>query len=436
MNSNQFTNNDLHQATPALSALSWTIACCWMLMFTTLSPPHRGVEIIGSLDIFAVTKVAIRVLVLLILIANLFFRWQRRGCFRSVRWFVPFVAFFGWAILSSAWSARPSVSMGQSISLGTLILVAISFSLYCRDMESVSRVLKHVTGSVILLCGVALFCYFAMPQIRALERYQIDGMLHATNAAATATLGLMLLACCFLIWNWRWAGVLLVPGIAVCSLVLLLALNRWAPLVTTPLLFVAFVCFSRRTLFYGTILAASAIGAIYLVADPGMLAVDTAVAATSETATRGQSFKEISALSGREILWDMMWESFDESPWIGHGYFVTSATGTMKVWNSENNMTAHNFLLQILVTSGIVGIVLFALAMLCPMIRIWFDLVQMRGSTSYAAFCGILGCWYVGWGVMNSSIAGPTQPESVIFFTLLGMGVGLVAAHRNEEAIA
>jgi len=42
-----------------------------------------------------------------------------------------------------------------------------------------------------------------------------------------------------------------------------------------------------------------------------------------------------------------------------------------------------------------------------------------------AGFTTIIGLWYLGWGLLNSSIFGPTQPESVFFFVVCGLIVAM-----------
>ena len=67
-----------------------------------------------------------------------------------------------------------------------------------------------------------------------------------------------------------------------------------------------------------------------------------------------------------------------------------------------------------------------------------------------AAVCGALpprvasltlgvAAWYFGWGVFNSSVLGPLQPESVVFFCVLGLACGRLASAsmaRHPEFVA
>jgi O-antigen ligase len=66
---------------------------------------------------------------------------------------------------------------------------------------------------------------------------------------------------------------------------------------------------------------------------------------------------EAETLTGRVGIWDYVWESSLEQPWIGHGFHsfrnVVPAFGVFEPWH------AHNELLQLFYTYGIVGLLLF-----------------------------------------------------------------------------
>ena len=43
----------------------------------------------------------------------------------------------------------------------------------------------------------------------------------------------------------------------------------------------------------------------------------------------------------------------------------------------------------------------------------------------------LFGLWFLGWGQLCESFLGPIQPESVVFYCLLGLTIAQV---RREEA--
>ena len=44
------------------------------------------------------------------------------------------------------------------------------------------------------------------------------------------------------------------------------------------------------------------------------------------------------------------------------------------------------------------------------------------------------GVWYLGWGQLCESFMGPVQPESVVFYCLLGLGVAQVRGQPEDHA--
>jgi O-antigen ligase len=163
---------------------------------------------------------------------------------------------------------------------------------------------------------------------------------------------------------------------------------------------------------------------LYLVLDPGLLLAESSLHSVVSFARRGESLHLLFSLTGRTELWEAIWEEFQASPWIGHGYFVTSAKGSIDVWSGPANRTAHNVLLQVLVTTGIVGTLLFTWGLLRPMMLLLPAFDRSRSQRAVVLFALPMGLWYLGWGQLCESFLGPIQPESVVFYSVLGMVVG------------
>jgi O-antigen ligase len=132
-------------------------------------------------------------------------------------------------------------------------------------------------------------------------------------------------------------------------------------------------------------------------------------------------------------MWEMMIESFWESPIIGHGYFVTSAKGESYMWYSTKNWTAHNIVLQALVTTGIVGFTFLLVGLAVPAFFFFRAKPSWGGLVRLKPFMAIIILWYCFWGTLNESFLGPLQPESVIFFTMFGVMVGATIVDRHLD---
>jgi len=94
------------------------------------------------------------------------------------------------------------------------------------------------------------------------------------------------------------------------------------------------------------------------------------------------------------------------------------------MWYTEKNWTAHNVVLQALVTTGIVGTVLLAVGLAVPTIAFATTKSVTSSHRGMKWFIAFIFAWYFLWGILNESIMGPVQPESIVFFAILGTMVG------------
>jgi exopolysaccharide production protein ExoQ len=93
---------------------------------------------------------------------------------------------------------------------------------------------------------------------------------------------------------------------------------------------------------------------------------------------------EAETLTGRVGVWDYVYEQSLEKPWIGHGFHsfrnVVPAFGTFEPWH------AHNELLQLFYTYGIVGLLLFIVVYG----SLYLQLHRLPRSSHKALFLGLL----------------------------------------------
>jgi O-antigen ligase len=152
--------------------------------------------------------------------------------------------------------------------------------------------------------------------------------------------------------------------------------------------------------------------------------------------SRGQTADQIKGVSGRAELWEIIWEEYWKSPLIGHGYFVTSEAGEFRAWYMTANFTAHNIYLQILASTGLIGFLLFAAAMVSLATAFWSLLRFDRLARQVAVMLILIAIWYLGWSLLCVSFVGPVRGESVFFFAFVGVGLGQVARFRHSTANA
>lgn len=395
-----------------------------LLLLSTFRAPE-GMESLQS--VVAKFKILIRFTVLGglgFLLAVLVGRY-RLGV--QVIWHLPFLAFAAWGLTSVLWSARPDESFGQVISLMTLMLVSLGVSILLEQEDHLSGLIRFITLNLMALCAFLLVSGLLIPSTGHMTRDGL-GLGHATNCGSTASLGLVILIGCAALWDWRWIRVWMIPGCLLFIAVAGFSSNRLSLAITALIIPSVWLCYGNRRVLGLALIFAMVAGNLYLWLDPSFSTVSSVL----QTVNRDQSAEEISSLSGRQEMWQAIWQSFLTSPWIGHGYFMSSSTGEIEVWyiNGEMlgaNWTAHNIWLQALVSTGVIGLSLFVVALFTPVVMTCFQAAYERDWKKINSWFVILLVWYLLWGVLNESFLGPLQPESVVFFLLYGTQIALLS---------
>ena len=130
-----------------------------------------------------------------------------------------------------------------------------------------------------------------------------------------------------------------------------------------------------------------------------------------------------------------IWNEYLASPIVGHGYFVTSRSGKLLVWDIVANHTAHNTYLPVLATTGLVGMMFFALAIAGMGRRLWSLRRGDLFSRRFLWLMAFLTLGFFGWSLGCVAFVGPVRSESVVFFTVLGIEVGeLYRCRKNVRS--
>ena len=418
-----------------LRVVRFGIFCLPLLAFTI---PGRDVPVsFGSIDALAVGKVLALLVVVSfgsLLLVQQFHGGRSRGCqpspeARTVLWaFVPYLMFLGWAALSVLWTANVSVSLGQAGGLASLLIIALLVGLLAGTKAGIERVLKSLAWSLLMFSSIVLMVHFLAPGLSGLDRRMLitgaDGLVHPTAAAANSSLGLLVVLMCWLVQRYSWAGRLALVAVCVHGTALFLTSSRTAlgaSLVTIVVMF--FISGdNRRRAWIG--MASALLALVMLVTDPGFRVFSDPESVGVTYVTRGQSFTQLKALSGREEMWSKVWDEYLKSPLKGHGYFLTSSTGEMEVWEMKANHTAHNIYLQVVSGTGLIGLGLFLIAVGTLLLR--FLKLRQGDAASRKMFqmLFLVMLWFFGWTLLSASFMGPVRSESVCFYTFLGLGVG------------
>src|SRR3954451_22084831 len=312
------------------------LICIWMLLLTLLLDSGRPADEV-ALGATALLKVASRAAAVAILAVVTFWTWSdlRRGL--VIRQLLPWLVFGAWAVMSTAWSPLKMFSIGQAVSLLILLTLSYCTAIVARRVDDTSYILLHICLGLLLLSAALIVAHIVAHDTFSDARNQVTGGLHPTNAAATAGLGLLLIIAARLGFAWRWTRWLIWPSLLIHSGALLLALNRASLVVTTLVVGGLVLLYASAGWRWLLLSAASFACAIYVALDPGFLLISQGGGAIAQFIARDQSAEQLAALSGREEMWTAIWDSFLSSPWIGHGYFVSSESGSLYVWYEWTN---------------------------------------------------------------------------------------------------
>lgn len=413
------------------------ISACLLMLVTVQAPEPFKVEEAGTQSILSTglmqgIKVLVRALCIAILSYNIYVSWRKRTRRDAMNLLLPLFIFGVFGVGTVLWSAMKTTTIVQAGTFLILMLLSMVIATHWKDERDSSQILKYCSLVICFISCCLIFLHFAFPQYGALTRAS-SGIFHSTNAGASAAVGIIVLMASRTIWGWDWTRWLLVPGLLINLSAMFIGGNRLSMAVMILICCFIFVAYSHRIVLATVCFLGSGLGLLYLCVDPGLTLVDGVLDKVNLFSQQGQSASEINSLSGRAEMWETMWESFKESPLVGHGYFVTSETGALTVWDETGNWTAHNVYLQLLVTTGIVGVALFAFGVINIFLRTFFKLHSAEKVTrSTAAFVLIACTWYLTWGMLNESIFGPLQPESVIFAVILGLATA-VAIRPNVD---
>lgn len=415
----------------------WIIVCMALLMVGVLDLPNRTTATsVSALDPLGMFKLACRGAALLFLTPFVLQRISLAAYARRFRVFVPWILLTGWALLSALWSPLRAFSFAQAVSLGTLVMIGMATAFSAGDEQYERRVLK---GLILLLagfCTLVALVHLVAPGASGLGRDEFSsetgGMIHPTSAGAIAGLAMILNARfwrrsqpdLFPAWL-RWgifgvAGAVLYLATSRTAMIATIAAFGWLALRGTPL----------RRYLQALLLAGLALAALLLV-DPNFRYTSAAAEVAEGYVTRGESKEQLSSATGRDILWEVLWDSWKESPWIGHGYLVGTRNGIVDVWTVAENRPAHNVWLQALVSTGVVGFVLFVSAMLWLIWLTIIDTFLRRDDWGLASLLSAVLLWQLIWGLMDSSVLGPMRPDTVCFFVL----AGLLVARTDDTRI-
>jgi len=138
--------------------------------------------------------------------------------------------------------------------------------------------------------------------------------------------------------------------------------------------------------------------------------------------SRSGRASEVTSLTGRTAIWAVVLKLIATKPLFGWGY--ASATQVLSQYTGEVGFRsisqAHNMMLQLTLTTGIVGAFLFVIALADFFLRCYAN--KRRDALTIMLFILVLGLTEPGlaYGMANSAVLA------------LGLAIGLSAAEGRE----
>ncbi|MEM9277344.1 MAG: O-antigen ligase family protein [Pseudomonadota bacterium] len=309
-----------------------------------------------------------------------------------VVWFV----FFAWICFSAIYAPNVAYGFFGAFSLFSFYL----FLLFVFRNFDETHVILALIAAIFLFCLVSLLVYFALPdfgrmkiwygneQVTSNRLSGIGG--NANTAGRQAALALLLLV--LYAKELKALNRHIVPAVAVVAgLALLLSNSRTSMALLFVILWFLWFCNKQR---WGMFLVSLLVGIFSL--PLVFLFGETILAAIS----RSGDISEITTGTGRSYIWSVVVQLIAERPWLGWGY--GSTLFILPEYSGDIRHTAphaHNMILQILVTTGFVGLALFALALFIRLFDAWrarnrtvlamMAFVLLNGLTEASAFAGV-----------------------------------------------
>ena len=390
--------------------------CIWAILGMSFTLPEReDFNVVGEADWVGRLKLLARMGSFAVLVGICFFSLKIPRFKKVITTLTPFFLFLGLAIVSSRWSALRSVTLVQSFSLCLMLLIAVATATLVDTKEKARWVWLGLNG--IFLARAAAMLFLEVTTGDGISRDNTSYW-HATDGADTCGIGLLLLIGTHFFLRTKSSRLLLIPGLVIYAALFVIVQNRLIMILNPLLIMIMLMLTARGKIIFAAISLVAFGGPLLLVTDAYSGMFSELTGATVKFADRHDA-ESVGSFSGRDEMWAIVLEEFQYSPIIGHGFMVTSRKGEFECWYTTRNHDAHNQMLQVLVTTGFVGLSIFLVALLVP-IRLALKNFKQHDEAKLMAF---VFCWLLLWGLLNVSFSGYINASLITFYTVLGLCV-------------
>lgn len=322
-----------------------------------------------------------------------------------------------WLLATTLVAPNPAYTAVSAFTiLACVILPAYMFAIFDRVDLFATMVL-----SIMMFCAVSIIVYFVLPEFGHYvywvneERYvspRLAGIAgSANNMALIAAFGIVVTG--LYAREFHQMNRFFVPlSTLLCGAALLMTNSR-APLAMALIILLSTYIFTWRRLYAGLFLVSLA---VILLAAILPFAQETLLKAVSRSGDIG----EVTSFTGRTEIWYGVLKLVEMQPWMGYGY--ASSVFVLPQYVNEIGFTtshAHNLMLQLLLTSGWIGVILFTLAILGVTLRaiVYRDrvafammvFVLLNGITESSGFTTLANICTLAFGI---AVSLPMTPRS------------------------
>jgi O-antigen ligase len=279
----------------------------------------------------------------------------------------PALLFLLWLPLTAVASPKPIYTLVSAFT----ICACVIFSAYIFARFKTMDVVLTVLASTTLFCAISIAVYFIVPEFGHYvywvneERFvspRLAGIAGSANNMAMISSFALVLSGLEAGRLHRLNRLIIPVVVIICGPALVMTNSRVALLITCVIVVMSQLLSWRR--LYAAILAVSILALLLAVLVP--IGQETLLKAVSRSGEVG----EITSLTGRTEIWYAAIKLAELKPWMGYGYassvFVLPEHANQVGFATSH---AHNLGLQLLLTTGWIGAVLFALTVAGAMVR-------------------------------------------------------------------
>ena len=337
-----------------------------------------------------------------------------------------FLAYAVFALMSAGYSTTRVLALGGGLALlGTALTAATMATWTDRELQRAWIVLFVLAGAI-LVGSLAL--YIVAPGFAVATHVAGEGRLRGLTGAPNSLGQIAAMACIGAVYTaktseQRALRALAVIGFLLSTGMLLLTGSRTALLGLGASLLLPALMRGAAGL---TVLAIVMAGSLVVVAYPDL--IHASIAAIAAVFSRTGHAAEIMTFTGRIEIWRACVAIWWAAPWFGYG-LGSPRTVIPEAWSFRwggSTGSAHNFLLESLLSFGVVGTALllaFIAALSWTTLRNWSQAQGAGRWLPWAALSALL--FALTNGLMEKSFAGMLGPNTVVLALVCGTGAAL-----------